>query len=261
MSDYENEIYSDEEQNFDDIPKNLNWKRSIYDDDEFENEISDIKCDYETIIKSRRSKAIRGNLSSLQHMEKLEEKRAENVAKAPPKTWNVMKVETSSVGLDFPTISDVKLTPLPSTRKSNEDPEVKSHIPKKWKKITQSIFQEETLQTEIEDVQKHSPKIEEPKRFVSRNPHHGGTHENISRREKPVYEKAQNEATNFKNTKLCNFGEACKKRGKGCNYAHTMDEFTPVECRFQTNCKNRQACGFKHADETKESFLLRTKRN
>lgn len=65
----------------------------------------------------------------------------------------------------------------------------------------------------------------------------------------------------FKNTRMCSFLDKCKR--KDCTFAHTLDEYNPVECRFQLKCKSvdvngNYTCRFKHKDETKEAYLSRS---
>jgi hypothetical protein len=60
----------------------------------------------------------------------------------------------------------------------------------------------------------------------------------------------------FKFTRMCNFANSCKRTN--CSFAHTLDQFTPVECRFQDKCKTKDTCRFRHSSETKEAFLART---
>jgi hypothetical protein len=74
---------------------------------------------------------------------------------------------------------------------------------------------------------------------------------NVGAQKKPL-EKPQN----LKNTKMCKAGEKCSRRAT-CNFAHTLEEFNPVFCNFQKNCKNFERCGFRHEWESKEGFLSR----
>jgi len=61
--------------------------------------------------------------------------------------------------------------------------------------------------------------------------------------------------TRLQFTKMCYGGEKCKN--PNCTFAHTLDQLSPVPCRFQKSCKYPQRCGFYHEDETKESYLKR----
>jgi hypothetical protein len=229
------------------IQRKTNWKGSIYDDDDFEKIEGSIECDYQRIIKERRSKMLKNHLKSEALFETKIVQPSLPPAPLSTKTWEVKKVDVpQSVAGDFPSLSDAKITQTPQSRHSD----VKAHLPKKWKKITDVIFNEEstTIEQQFSVVQpKRSPAPRENRRLLT------------STEPKKSPENHSSPETTFRNTKLCNFGESCKKRGKGCNYAHTLEEFSPVECRFQKTCKNRQVCGFKHGDESKEEFLLRTK--
>ena len=59
----------------------------------------------------------------------------------------------------------------------------------------------------------------------------------------------------YQNTRMCDFAQNCK-RAK-CTFAHTLEEFSPMECNFDRRCRNRETCRFKHSDETKEEFVSR----
>jgi hypothetical protein len=63
-------------------------------------------------------------------------------------------------------------------------------------------------------------------------------------------------------SRMCFRGESCNRKAT-CTFAHTLDEFTPVECRF-SRCRRfaENTCNFFHkACETKVEFLERTDRN
>jgi hypothetical protein len=75
------------------------------------------------------------------------------------------------------------------------------------------------------------------------------------------------------NTKICRFveitfkktssglktTESNKCRRPNCTYAHTMSNWKPRPCRFQTGCRSLETCPFKHENETRESYYERTK--
>ena len=275
-------MYSDDGQDFSEdavATKKMNWKGSIYDDDEFEKSVQEnINCDYGAIMKSRRTKLIQSNLTNKNNEAKKilfggEKDEEEEKPKAPPKTWgNISKVEAVKISNDFPNLASVKIVPPTNPQRFSE---VQTHQPKKWKKITHAIFNEESPTTEPVVAREQSQfASREQSQFVQRNeftvvqPRRSPQEHQrlLSTQPKSADIKKSPEASSssggglYKNTKMCSFGENCKKRGKGCNYAHTLDEFSPVECRFQGNCKNRSTCGFKHGDESKEDFLTRTKK-
>lgn len=60
----------------------------------------------------------------------------------------------------------------------------------------------------------------------------------------------------FKNTKMCKNKGDCRRR-PNCTFAHSLEEFNPIECRFQGRCKTPNTCTFKHHFETKEVYLQR----
>jgi hypothetical protein len=60
-------------------------------------------------------------------------------------------------------------------------------------------------------------------------------------------------------TRMCFRGESCNRRGT-CTFAHNMDEFCPIECRFE-KCRRFESssCNFYHKKlETKNQYLERT---
>lgn len=63
------------------------------------------------------------------------------------------------------------------------------------------------------------------------------------------------EATfNNAKTRMCNFAGKCRR--SNCTYAHTLDEFSPVECRFHT-CRKPDCRFFHPKKESKSDFLER----
>jgi hypothetical protein len=71
----------------------------------------------------------------------------------------------------------------------------------------------------------------------------------------PFSKEEKGEKPSFKNTKMCKHGTKCTRQG--CNYAHTMKDFTPVPCKFDS-CRKGVSCTFYHPKtETKEAFLKR----
>ena len=61
---------------------------------------------------------------------------------------------------------------------------------------------------------------------------------------------------NGNKARACNFWDKCRRSSTSCGYAHTLEEFQPVECKFAT-CR-KQDCRFFHpAKESKGAFLER----
>lgn len=55
-------------------------------------------------------------------------------------------------------------------------------------------------------------------------------------------------------TRMCNFAERCRR--PECDYAHTLEEYSPIECKFRT-CRKPE-CRFYHpSTESKSEFLVR----
>lgn len=91
---------------------------------------------------------------------------------------------------------------------------------------------------------------QEPKK-----PYSGGASYERGRREDDV--GSERTQSSFKNTKMCKHGARCMRQNQGCNYAHSMKDFSPVACKFKA-CRKGNACTFFHPDtETKEAFLTR----
>ena len=42
-----------------------------------------------------------------------------------------------------------------------------------------------------------------------------------------------------------------------CNFAHSMKEFVFPDCAFKENCRKKTTCGFKHPNETLDSYKAR----
>ena len=63
--------------------------------------------------------------------------------------------------------------------------------------------------------------------------------------------------TDLKNTRMCSWGAKCKR--DKCTFAHSLAEFSPVKCKFDTRCTHRSDCRYFHGScETKEQFIQRT---
>lgn len=119
---------------------------------------------------------------------------------------------------------------------------------------------QETKKNDVE--QQEEEKVEEPQklpRLLAR----GKASEQQQRVEEtpkksPVRHEGENQGKSssvFKNTKMCKHGTKCSRQG--CNYAHTLKDFSPVPCKFKS-CRKGNSCTFFHSElETKEAFLQR----
>ena len=157
--------------------------------------------------------------------------------------WSVKKVEVDDMANGMPSLSDSKLqTPKKKFSASRDGG---------WKKMTDffSSFEEQNYnqtpqQATQEDEFKVVRKSKERAPRVAPQPI-------VVEERRPQLEAPRN----MKCTKMCNSGKDCKR--PSCNFAHNIDEFNPITCRFQSRCKNPQLCTFKHDAETKENYLSR----
>jgi hypothetical protein len=61
-----------------------------------------------------------------------------------------------------------------------------------------------------------------------------------------------------KKTRMCSYimlGQQCKH--SICNFAHTLEELSPIECSFKDNCTKGNLCKFFHPSENKNDYLKR----
>lgn len=64
-------------------------------------------------------------------------------------------------------------------------------------------------------------------------------------------------------TQICKFANpfknemACSKMNRGCKFAHTIDEWNPIICKFGEKCRSQSTCKFYHNSETKEKYYQR----
>lgn len=72
--------------------------------------------------------------------------------------------------------------------------------------------------------------------------------------------KSSNKMGDKKCTKFCEFW---LKQGKcqrvSCNFAHCVEEYTPLVCKFKLNCKYYDTCPYKHENESIQDLLKRLK--
>ena len=156
----------------------------------------------------------------------------------PSGGWAVKKVEAVPIYAGTPSLSDSKLK-APTKKKFSSSREGG------WKKMTDffSPFEEQSPPVSALAEEEFVKVVKKSRERTAKLP--------VIAEEKPQFEAPRN----LKCTKMCNSGKDCKR--PGCNYAHSMDEFNPIECKFQTRCKNPQSCTFKHSFESKDNFLAR----
>ena len=127
------------------------------------------------------------------------------------------------------------------------------------KKVEEDVKDEEEEEENVEpEIIPRLPRLlarggggqaQEPKK-----PYSGAPYERVRREDDAGSERTQ---SSFKNTKMCKHGARCMRQNQGCNYAHSMKDFSPVACKFKA-CRKGNACTFFHPDtETKEAFLTR----
>jgi len=73
-----------------------------------------------------------------------------------------------------------------------------------------------------------------------------------------VIANRQNISSRLMKTKPCyNMTQYGKCNRKQCNFAHSVDELKDPMCIFDKTCRKRQACRFKHSDESREEYHQR----
>ena len=178
----------------------------------------------------------------------------------PKGGWKVHKVEVPDT-IEYPSVLSTKATkPKPAWTSCS-----------KWKPVTDEFFraneiapppappplpvipQRKDYPPRKEYTQKERmPATEKLPSLLKRTPQ---TPKSTTVQPKTAQSVAESNET-YKNTRMCNFGKTCKR--KECSFAHTVGEFSPVECNFQDRCKNKMQCRFKHSDETKEAYMIRS---
>lgn len=221
----------------DEEERKLAYENMCSDDDENQKPISYLNDRY----KKRIVKNVVVNLPTMSSEVKQETMYAHDGTvklNLPSGGWAVKKVDVEPMCDSMPSLSDSKLK-APTKKKFSSSREGG------WKKMSDFFapFEEQQLPPLVE---------EEFVKVVKKS------RERVAKLPAVTEEPRQSEPTrNMKCTKMCNSGKDCKR--PGCNYAHSMDEFNPIECKFQTRCKNPHTCTFKHNFETKENFLGRIK--
>lgn len=81
---------------------------------------------------------------------------------------------------------------------------------------------------------------------------------NANRKRANEDQPAPKDSKQFVKTRMCRQTLANRKCNyRNCSYAHSLDEYFPLECRFQYKCRNNN-CNYIHPNETKQAFLDRT---
>ena len=213
----------------------MNWKGSIYDDDEFE---LDKEWQSHSLFEDIPEVQSRHRVAQLPS-QKTEEKpvlpqpeEQEVKLNLPKGGWKVQTVSISESD-EFPSISHMA---IPTTAKSTFKTGGKLS---KWKKVDN--FFEEELQVHS-PPQYAPPPTTAPKKSPKFTPQ---PHQKLLQPQTP--QQPIDTKVVFKNTRMCNFAkQGCKR--SGCTFAHTLEEFQPPQCRFEKTCKNKAACKFKHSD-------------
>ena len=188
--------------------------------------------------------------------------RVEPALVLPKGGWKVQHIKQPSV---FPVL-EVKAEL--SRKESTATPRPQATSPRpawtratKWKNITNEILTggvAEEAEHQVETKQRSAP----PRNVPVRAP----TAPTPTPNRVDEEEKRQN-------TKICRFVEITFKktsagiktiennkcRRPNCTYAHTMENWKPRPCRFQSSCRSIDTCPFKHEAETRESYYERTK--
>ena len=278
-ADFDEEIQQHPEEE-DSAPKKGLKNGSIYDDDEFEmNAEWNSDSIYKDILGARNRRRVcqvsdKPSIVSLPSASaELKEEVPEVVLNLPKGGWQIQKVELEVESSDFPTL-------VQSASLAKDKPMQKAFsnvsVPTKWKNVTKDFFQDdeedEREEEKFTQVRQKSagprsagktfhPRAQGPsyptQRTGLRKPYQpSGTVQADTQPQsaKPTQEaddSAKKPNEEFKNTRMCSFLDKCKRRG--CTFAHTIEDYTPVECRFQFKCKSvdstgNYTCRFKHKD-------------
>lgn len=69
-------------------------------------------------------------------------------------------------------------------------------------------------------------------------------------------EKQQQEKQQQENNKLCKYRNECQMNKRGnCNMVHSVNDWRPRICRFDTTCRRKNTCGYHHSDVPIRIFL------
>lgn len=61
---------------------------------------------------------------------------------------------------------------------------------------------------------------------------------------------------NSQTNRLCKYKDACRMNREGkCSMVHSIDQWKPRICRFQSNCSRKNECGYYHPDTSPRQYL------
>ncbi len=178
----------------------------------------------------------------------------------PKGGWQVQSVLSQESNDDLPTLMSQKLNFDLKPKKKFSGPRENA-----WKKMPNffsDVAESSLPSSESFVVQKRHdthrfPKKEEPVKEDEYKPVLSRSRERTERKPRLLPNPKKEEKPVFlKNTKMCKNGEMCNRRNN-CTFAHTMEEFNPISCRFQDRCNQKLTCSFKHDSESKEDYLMR----
>jgi hypothetical protein len=202
------------------------------------------------------------------------------------KGWNVNPISVAKPNAEFPTLVTSNSLVLAAQAEKPKSSFTRAPV-SKWKNITAEFFKEDDDEEVEQPAQKPKEEqftqvrrskghdhVENAARFKNHQKPKSDAaaaaapppkHKNLlARGPKPTVEAPATAETkqHMKNTRMCTWGASCKR--SNCNFAHTLEEYTPVKCKFQSRCNIRNAegvydCRYIHDDESKQDFLRRTK--
>ena len=230
------------------------YKKVVHDEEEYDEESLNLWANQR--FKQKRT----GRVHAVDlPREKKEEEEIESEAKhevklnLPQGGWKVQNLTTSNEAL--PSLLESKIAVSAPKKK----PSFSRPTENAWKKLpnffegltvvdqlatlSDIASKEQQQQDEEEEYKPVKSSERRPRLMQSSAPSHAP---------KKTFDKPQN----LKNTKMCKAGEKCSRRNI-CNFAHTLEDYNPIFCNFQKNCKNFERCSFRHEWESKEEFLAR----
>lgn len=175
----------------------------------------------------------------------------------PKGGWKVQQVHLSDESKDLPTLMSSKLDLKPKKKINGPRENVWKKMPNFFSDVNEAsslpsaecFEKKEESFTQKESVEKEDEFRPAPSRSRERTERKPRLLPPSKREDKPQV---------LKNTKMCKNGEQCNRRAS-CTFAHTLEEFNPIPCRFQKNCNQKLTCSFKHEFESKEEYISRIK--
>lgn len=182
--------------------------------------------------------------------------------KLPKGGWQVQRVELKEENNDLPTLLSSKLNLKPKKKMSGPRENA-------WKKMP-NFFSDvgDFVSSTVPSAELFS-KREEPNKESVAEPVQNDAEEEFKPAPSRSRERTENRKPRLlpcpkkddkprflKNTKMCKNGEQCNRRAM-CTFAHTLEEFNPITCRFQDRCNQKETCSFKHDFESKEDYIKR----